>query len=63
MKELREELDGESWVDPIAPKQRHGIHQRVQHHLCNDTRQKETDQATCQITEPLKGSQTVCYVV
>lgn len=35
VEELREELDGEGRVDPTAAQQRHGVHQGVQHHLCN----------------------------
>lgn len=35
MEKLREELDGEGGVDAAAAQQRHGVHQGVQHHLCN----------------------------
>lgn len=34
VKELGEELDGQSRIDPAAAQQGHGVHQRVQDHLC-----------------------------
>lgn len=35
MEELREELYGEGGVNPATAQKGHGVHQGVQHHLCN----------------------------
>lgn len=40
VKELGEELDGKSRIDPAAAQQGHGVHQCVQDHLCKGRRHR-----------------------